>query len=59
MRIRLLPFSDKNVQRTQTIWLKKDPHPDSRSVRLRYGSEDPHPHPDPYQNVTDPEHSDT
>jgi hypothetical protein len=26
----------------------------SGSVNQRYGSEDPHP--DPYQNVTDPEH---
>jgi hypothetical protein len=37
-----------------------DPHPfgppgsTSGSVRQRYGSEDPHP--DPYQNVTDPQH---
>ncbi len=28
----------------------------SGSVSQRYGSEDPNPHPDPYQNVTDPEH---
>ncbi len=26
------------------------------SVRQRYGSEDPDPHTDPYQNVTDPQH---
>jgi hypothetical protein len=26
------------------------------SVNQRYGSEDPHPHPAPYQNVTVPEH---
>jgi hypothetical protein len=26
------------------------------SISQRYGSEDPHPHPDPYQNVTDPGH---
>jgi hypothetical protein len=25
------------------------------SISQRYGSEDPHLHPDPYQNVTDPE----
>ncbi len=25
-------------------------------VTQRYGSEDPHPQPDPYQNVTDPQH---
>ncbi len=30
-----------------------DPHPDPGQ---RYGSEDPYLHPDPYQNVTDPEH---
>ncbi len=28
----------------------------SRSVSQRYGSEDPDPHPDPYQNITDPQH---
>jgi hypothetical protein len=28
----------------------------SGSVSQRYGSEDPDPHPDPYQNVTDPQH---
>jgi hypothetical protein len=34
-----------------------DPLPD-QLVRseVPYGSEDPDPHPDPYQNVTDPEH---
>jgi hypothetical protein len=26
------------------------------SVSQRYESEDPDPHPDPYQNVKDPEH---
>jgi hypothetical protein len=26
------------------------------SISQRYGYEDPHPRPDPYQNVTDPEH---
>ncbi len=25
------------------------------SISQRYGSEDPGPHPDPYQNVTDPQ----
>jgi hypothetical protein len=28
----------------------------SGSVSQRYGSVDPHPHPDPFQNVTNPEH---
>jgi hypothetical protein len=28
----------------------------SGAVRQSYGSEDPDPHPDPYQNVTDPQH---
>ncbi len=28
----------------------------SGSVSQKYGSEDPHPHPDLYQKVTDPEH---
>ncbi len=40
-----------------------DPHPyvfgplgsASGYVRQRYGSEDPDPHPDPYQNDTDPQ----
>jgi len=32
-----------------------DPHPDAL-VRGTYGYEDPHPHPGPYQNVTDPQH---
>jgi hypothetical protein len=31
-----------------------DPHPESGSVNQRYGSEDPHLHPDLYQNVTVP-----
>jgi hypothetical protein len=43
-----------------------DPHPDPYvlghlgsafgSVSQRYGSEDPDPLPDPYQDVTDPQH---
>jgi|688.fasta_scaffold236486_3 hypothetical protein len=31
----------------------------SGSVSLRYGSEDPDPHLDPYKNVSDPEHCGT
>jgi hypothetical protein len=33
-------------------------HPGSASgcVSQKYGPEDPDPHPDPYQNVTDPQH---
>jgi hypothetical protein len=34
----------------------KPPGSASGSVTQRYGSEDPHPHPDPYQNATDPQH---
>jgi hypothetical protein len=32
----------------------RPPRSASGSVSLRYGSENPDPHPDPYQNITDP-----
>ncbi len=66
IRIRILPSKNSNSFVTP-LWLftsVPDPRPDpyvirphgsaSGSVRQRYGSEDPHP--DLYQNVTEPQH---
>ncbi len=41
------------------LWLfnfENDKNLEEVYVSQRYGSKDPDPHPDPYKNVTDPEH---
>ncbi len=54
--------NDVNVRSKRNIFvcvlwlLMKRAGSGAGSVNKWYGSEDPDPHPDPYKNVTDPEH---
>jgi hypothetical protein len=50
VRIRILPSTQQGIEEVT------DEKSGSGSVSQRYVSEDPDPHPDPYQNVTDPDH---
>jgi hypothetical protein len=44
------------LKATEDFGTDSHPHPVLLVRGTRYGFEDPDPHPDPYKNVTDPEH---
>jgi hypothetical protein len=49
-------FTDPGAHLDPDPYVFGPPGPASESVSQSYGSEDPDQHPDPYQNVTDPQH---